>query len=123
MEINQIKETVESVLKTELTAANRKRDTVEARIIFCAICFLIHSPKLRELEVILDKDHCTILHYKKLVVAFNEFDKNFQNKYQKCINSLEVSDKRKVLFLNHQYLLKKMSVKRCKRKIYGKKIH
>ncbi|MBS4042354.1 MAG: hypothetical protein KGZ59_00875 [Chitinophagaceae bacterium] len=119
MDFIAIKETIESVLEIELTTANRKRDTVEAKIIFCAICFLIHKPKLKELEVILDKDHATILHYKKLVVAFHQYDKLFQKKYQKCIDSLSISDRKKILFLKHDYLLRKMTVKRSKTKVYG----
>lgn len=83
--LEEIKKAVEQTLKINLDVNNRHRELVEGRIIFCLLVLSIHKTTLMDLAAFINRDHSAICHYKKIAVDLIQYDKNFRQKFENCL--------------------------------------
>lgn len=83
--LEEIKKVVELTLNINLDVNERHRELVDARIIFCLIVLSMTKIKLMDLGAVINRDHSNVVHYKKLSVHLVQYDKNFRQKLENCL--------------------------------------
>lgn len=78
-----VQEVVEAVTGRKILGKNRERKCVESRMIFSLLMVELGYP-LSQIGNFLDKDHTTIVHYKKSLRGFMETDSYILRTYLKC---------------------------------------
>jgi len=87
----KLKALVDQCLQVSIMEDTRKRDTVEARMIFSKILREDFSYSYQSIGRYLSKDHATILHYVRSINQISRYDKVLYDKYVK-IKSLFLED-------------------------------
>lgn len=105
-----VRRIVEMVTGMNIFAKNRKRNVVEARMLYGLLLREIgHS--LPAIAESLNKDHTTIIHYVRTMKGLLDTDKEILRRYLKC-RELIVSEKQPVnLLSNEDYKIEAMRLK------------
>lgn len=74
-----------------LTSKSRKRDIVEARQIFMYLMIKRTHKSLEKIGNVVNRDHSTAIHARKVVENLVETDKEFASKYYTVLNRLDNS--------------------------------
>lgn len=93
---NKIYETVQNIVEmvthTKLTVNNRKRECVDARMIYAYVLRHSVGASLASIGMSINKDHTTIIHYIKTMDNLLEVDREVARKYIRCKELLLLSE-------------------------------
>jgi len=83
---------VEMVTQTNLLMNNRKRECVDARMIYSYVLRHTLGASLTSIGMSINKDHTTIIHYLKTMEGLLEVDREVARKYIRCKELLLLSE-------------------------------
>lgn len=83
---------VEMVTRTKLNGTNRKRECVDARMIYAYVLRHTLGASLTSIGGSINKDHTTIIHYLKTMENLLEVDREVARKYIRCKELLLLSE-------------------------------
>lgn len=83
---------VEMVTQTNLLMNNRKRECVDARMIYSYVLRHTLGASLTSIGMSINKDHTTIIHYLKTMESLLEVDREVARKYIRCKELLLLSE-------------------------------
>ena len=104
---NNIQQIVELVTRVKLTAKNRKREVIDARMIYAKIT-RERGASLASIGGDLHKDHTTIIHYLRTVDNLLITDREVARKYIKC-KELLLLDEQELNLLDENDTLSELS--------------
>jgi len=104
--LEEIKKAVEQTLKINLDTVSRRRDLVEGRIIFSVLVLSTEKITLAALGDYINKDHTSIIHYKKEAVNLTKYNKNFRQKFKNCLQKLGKNNEKIEQILTLDFLKK-----------------
>lgn len=104
MILQDIKTNIEKTLNINLDVTSRKQALVDGRIIFCLMSLSKGSLKYAPIVAVLKKDHCSIIHYKKLSVNLIKYNNQFRQKYINCLESFGKTKQEIEYYLSDDFL-------------------
>lgn len=87
-----VQKIVEMVTRTKLKGTNRKRECVDARMIYAYVLRNTLGASLTSIGGSINKDHTTIIHYLKTMENLLEVDREVARKYIRCKELLLLSE-------------------------------
>jgi len=90
-EVDSVQKVVEIVMGVDIFVNNRKRNVVEARMVFASILRDM-GYSLNEIGKTMKKDHTTIIHYERKLKDLVSIDKSLLKKYLKCRELLTLKE-------------------------------
>jgi len=95
-----VQQVVEMVMGEKIMSKNRKRKTVEARMMFSLMMVELNYP-LTQIGQYLDKDHTTVIHHRRVMRNLIETDNQILKKYLRC-KDIIISEKQPVILTTEQ---------------------
>ena len=90
--LNTIKRKIEELYDLNLSENTRKREYVEARGFFVKIARDKLSVTYKQIANVINKDHATAIHSKKVIEDLLTYDVELKRIYQEILNSLNLED-------------------------------
>ncbi len=109
--LETVKNTVENTLNISFKNESRQRDIVDARIIFTLISSIKPGTRIKHISHQLNKDHATVIHYKKTALNLIQFNNQFKKKYIKCLLS-NGSTEKEITYQTSKEFIQKIIKKR-----------
>jgi hypothetical protein len=104
----RLKNIVNRVFNLDIMCTTRKREVVEARMVYSNVLMGIHRVTLEHVGKFLNKSHCTIVHYNKNFNYIIKPDEELWRKYllvseiytktDHIANALDLEDCRKIIY-------------------------
>jgi len=88
MYLENIKEVIKEKLNVDLDAdLSRKRDTIDARHIYCDVARQLDTFSYAEIGKVIHRDHSSVIHSCKRSEELKEFDKKYFEKFNMVFNN------------------------------------
>ena len=104
----RLKNIVNRVFNLDIMCTTRKREVVEARMVYSKVLMATHRVTLEHVGKSLNKSHCTIVHYNKNFKFFIKPDEDLWSKYllvskiytetDHVANALDLEECRKMIY-------------------------
>lgn len=104
MKISEIKTAVETTLEVDIGKSNRKRGSVEAKIIFFLISKAFTTEKVGVIVEMTGRTHCIASHYRKLSIDLLKYNKYFREKYVRCLQAVNTNEEDMKNLITPDYL-------------------
>lgn len=112
--LEQIKLTVESVTNTNLKEKTRKRNHVDALLIYSSLSRTLTEYSSSVIGSVIGKSHATVLYHVKKCADLLEYDREFNRLYDLCLKSLPPTNIEAQLKHCYDFHLKKARIYRKK---------
>jgi uncharacterized protein YozE (UPF0346 family) len=128
LQLDAVVKTINAVTGADVTAKDRHRDNVDARLIFYKVARDIFNISYTKIGTYLGKHHATVLHGLKQFDNIYDQDKGLRNCYEAVINLLDQTDLDEYIVESKDLVVKYVQEKNAhlllkqKHKVFNEKI-